>query len=49
MMSVILVISMIVFSKPLVMFNLKDPITNSLAVSLLFVFALKVSMRLFTL
>ncbi|MDI9518736.1 MAG: MATE family efflux transporter [Erysipelotrichaceae bacterium] len=48
MMSVILVISMIVFSKPLVaMFNLKDPITNSLAVSLLFVFALKVSMRLF--
>lgn len=48
MMSLTLVVLMVVFSKPLVtIFNLNDPITNSLAISLLFVFAIKVSMRLF--
>ena len=46
--SIILVIGLLLFSKPLVtLFALKDPIANALATSLMYVFAIKLSMRLF--
>ncbi|NLC95960.1 MAG: MATE family efflux transporter [Erysipelotrichaceae bacterium] len=47
-MALVLMLFMALFSKPLVrLFNLSDPVTNSLAVSLLYVFTVKLSMRLY--
>ena len=47
-MALVLMLFMALCSKPLVrLFNLSDPVTNSLAVSLLYVFTVKLSMRLY--